>query len=64
MTRDQRLFKMVIKSDLKIVENNWNSESKTDRMMAAYHCQQAIEKTIKLKAELQGLDCLWGHDIR
>ena len=30
--------------------------------IAAYHLQQAIEKTIKLKAEIAGLS-LWGHDI-
>ena len=31
---------------------------------AAFHMQQAIEKTIKLKAYVHGIDDIWGHDIR
>ena len=37
-------------------------DNKAIRLQAAYHVQQAIEKTIKLKAEIEGLN-LWGHDI-
>ena len=62
MTREQKLFKALIKADLRIVETFYNDEDKALRYQAAYHMQQAVEKTIKLKAELQDLN-LWGHDI-
>lgn len=62
MTKEQKRYKMIILSDLRIVYNNYNSENKEDRLQAAYHMQQAIEKTIKLKAGIKGLN-LWGHDI-
>ncbi|MCR5097736.1 MAG: HEPN domain-containing protein [Lachnospiraceae bacterium] len=63
MTKEQKLYKMLIKADLKIVENNWNSVDKFDRLQAAFHMQQAIEKTIKLKADVKGLPDLWGHNL-
>lgn len=63
MTREQKLNKMMIKADLRIVEINWNLDNKADRLQAAYHMQQAIEKTIKLKADILGLEELWGHNI-
>ena len=47
---------------MKIADNYAESEDKALRLQAAYHVQQAIEKTIKLKAELKGVS-LWGHDI-
>ena len=56
------MYKALIKADLKIVEDNYNSNSKALRLQAAYHMQQAVEKTIKLKARIAGLE-LWGHDI-
>lgn len=62
MTREQKLYKSLIKADLKIVETYWDEEDKALRLQAAYHMQQAIEKTIKLKAEISGVN-LWGHDI-
>lgn len=62
MTKEQKQFKALIKADLKLVEDHWNTDDKALRLQAAYHMQQAIEKTIKLKAELEGLN-LWGHDI-
>ena len=45
-----------------IVQNYGKSDDKAERLLAAYHMQQAVEKTIKLKAELAGVN-LWGHDI-
>lgn len=62
MTKEQKLYKSLIKADLKIVETYWDEEDKALRLQAAYHMQQAIEKTIKLKAEISGVN-LWGHDI-
>lgn len=62
MTKEQKQYKALIKADLKIVDNYAESEDKALRLQAAYHVQQAIEKTIKLKAELKGVS-LWGHDI-
>ncbi len=62
MTKQQKLFKGIIKADLMIVQNYGKSDDKAERLLAAYHMQQAVEKTIKLKAELAGVN-LWGHDI-
>ena len=62
MTEEQKQFKDLILADLKVVDDYYLSESKSLKLMAAYHMQQAIEKTIKLKAQLEGL-YLWGHDI-
>lgn len=62
MTRDQKLFKALIKADLKLVKDNYLEEDKAVRLQAAYHMQQAVEKTIKLKAGIEGLN-LWGHEI-
>ena len=56
------MFRGLILADLKIVSEHWDDENKAMRLQAAYHTQQAIEKTIKLKAEIKGLN-LWGHDI-
>ncbi len=64
MNKELKQFKLLIKSDLRIVERNWDSDDKADRLQAAYHMQQAIEKTIKLKAYVHGIDDIWGHDIR
>ena len=62
MTKEQKLFKNLIKADLHICKKYYDSPDKALRLMAAYHMQQAVEKTIKLKAEINGLN-LWGHDI-
>ena len=62
MTKDQKLYKGLILADLKIVVSYYNDEDKAMRLQAAYHMQQAVEKTIKLKAEIKGLN-LWGHNI-
>lgn len=62
MTKEQKQYKALIKADLRIVHNYAESDDKALRLQAAYHMQQAIEKTIKLKAEICGLQ-LWGHDI-
>ena len=40
----------------------YDSDDKAMRLQAAYHIQQAVEKIIKLKAEMKGKN-LWGHDI-
>ena len=50
MTKDQKLYKGLILADLKIVVSYYNDEDKAMRLQAAYHMQQAVEKTIKLKA--------------
>lgn len=62
MTREQKQFRLLIKADLKLVESYYNAEDKAMRLQAAYHMQQAVEKTIKLAAEIARLN-LWGHDI-
>ena len=62
MTRDQKQYKGLILADLQIAKRYYKDEDKPLRLQAAYHLQQAIEKTIKLKAEIAGLS-LWGHDI-
>ena len=62
MTKEQKQYKALIKADLKIVDNYADSDNKALRLQAAYHMQQAIEKTIKLKADILGVS-LWGHDI-
>ncbi len=62
MTKEQKQYKALIQADLKIAENYGESDDKALRLQAAYHVQQAIEKTIKLKAEVLGVS-LWGHDI-
>lgn len=45
------------------MESYYSDKEKALRLQAAYHMQQAVEKTIKLNAELEGLN-LWGHDIQ
>ena len=55
MTRDQKQYKGLILADLQIAKRYYNDEDKPLRLQAAYHLQQAIEKTIKLKAEIAGL---------
>ena len=62
MTKNQRDYKKLILADLSISNRYYNDDNKALRLQAAYHLQQAIEKTIKLKAEIEGLN-LWGHDI-
>lgn len=62
MTKEQKLYKALIKAGLKLVLNNYQDKDKSVRLLAAYHMQQAVEKTIKLKAEIKGLN-LWGHDL-
>ncbi|MCR4755061.1 MAG: HEPN domain-containing protein [Lachnospiraceae bacterium] len=63
MTKEQRQYKGLIMADLNIADKYRNDDDKPLRLQAAYHLQQAIEKTIKLKAEIAGLSMLWGHDI-
>ena len=62
LTREQKLYKSLIKADMKLVLDNYDNKDKAVRLQAAYHMQQAVEKTIKLKAEIKGLN-LWGHEI-
>ena len=62
MTKDQKLYKGLILADLKIVESFYDNSDKALKLQAAYHMQQAVEKTIKLKAEIKGVN-LWGHNI-
>lgn len=58
------MYKGLILADLKIVRNLADSEIRYEKLQAAYHMQQAIEKTIKLKANICCGVELWGHDIR
>lgn len=53
MTKEQKQYKGLIKADLKLALDNYDDKDKAVRLQAAYHMQQAIEKTIKLKAEIQ-----------
>lgn len=62
MTKEQKQYKGLILADLRIVSNYANSKVKYEKLQAAYHMQQAIEKTIKLKAWICGYN-LWGHNI-
>lgn len=57
------MYKGLILADLHIVKIFANSAVKWEKLQSAYHMQQAIEKTIKLKASIRGLN-LWGHNIR
>lgn len=52
----------IAKADLKTAKRCVLSEDKYEKHIAAYHTQQAIEKTIKYLAMQEGLN-LWGHDI-
>lgn len=63
MTKEQKMYKGLILADLRIVNTFTNSTIKQEKLQSAYHMQQAIEKTIKLKASIKGLN-LWGHNIR
>lgn len=62
MTKDEKAYKALIMADLNIVYHYADSKKKSEKLQAAYHMQQAIEKTIKLKAMIRGVN-LWGHDI-
>lgn len=62
MTKEQKQYKGLILADLKLADSHMSDENKAVRLQAAYHMQQAVEKTIKLKAEIEGLN-LWGHNI-
>lgn len=57
------MYKGLILADLKIVRNLADSEIRYEKLQAAYHMQQAIEKTIKLKANVCCGVELWGHNI-
>lgn len=63
MTKDQKQFRGLILADLNIAKDYMDSDNKQMRLMAAYHIQQAVEKIIKLKAEIKGIDYLWGHNL-
>ena len=58
MTKEQKLYKGLILTDLKITESYYDDKDKALRLQAAYHMQQAIEKTIKLKAGIEGLNMI------
>ena len=45
MTKEQKLYKALILADLKLAMDNYDSDEKAVRLQAAYHAQQAIEKT-------------------
>ena len=62
MTIEQKQYKGLIVADLTVANKFYDSDNKALRLLAAYHVQQAAEKTIKLKAEIEGHN-LWGHDI-
>ena len=59
MTGEQKKLRAMILADLKMALVGGNSDDKYERLLGAYHIQQAIEKTIKLKASVQELN-LWG----
>ncbi len=63
MTKEQKLYKSLILADLKIALTHYESEEKAIRLQAAYHAQQAIEKTIKLKAEMICGGDLWRKSV-
>ena len=39
MTKEQKQYKLMIKADLKIAEEHWDSKDKSLRLQAAYHVQ-------------------------
>ena len=47
MTKEQKLFKSLILADLRLAEEHYSDDNKAIRLQAAYHAQQAVEKTIK-----------------
>lgn len=52
------------KADLTTAKKLVNSANKYEKHLAAYHTQQAIEKTLKYVIELKLGHQPWGHDIR
>lgn len=52
----------IAKADLKTAKKLVDSDDKYEKHIAAYHTQQAMEKTLKYLAAEKGKN-LWGHDI-
>lgn len=54
----------LIKADLKCVGIFANGTDEFDLNIAAYHCQQAVEKTCGYVAQIHGLKSKRTHDIQ
>jgi HEPN domain-containing protein len=53
----------LIKADLKAVDVFVNGRDEFDINIAAYHCQQAVEKLCGYAAQMNGLKVLRSHNI-
>ena len=56
-------FADLIKADLKWSRMALNGTDETDIFIAAYHCQQAVEKTCGYIAQRIGIKSIRTHDI-
>lgn len=56
-------FRLLIMDDLNLAYRGAMSNNKASVLNGAYHAQQAIEKTIKLKVSVKYGKNLWGHKI-
>lgn len=61
--REMLAFRAIIIDDLNLAYRGAMSDNKATKNNGAYHAQQAIEKTIKLKVLLYNGMVLWGHNI-
>jgi hypothetical protein len=53
----------LIKADLRAVDAFVNGNDEFDLNIAAYHCQQAVEKTCGYAAQLKGLKAIRSHNV-
>lgn len=63
MTKQELRYRSGIMVDLEIAESGMDAEEKAERALSAYHADQAIERTLKLKALIKGMN-LSGHNIK
>jgi hypothetical protein len=53
----------LIKADLRAVDAFVNGNDEFDLNIAAYHCQQAVEKACGYAAQMKGLKAIRSHNI-
>jgi len=59
----QLQYRLMILDDLNLAYRGATANNKASVLNGAYHAQQAIEKTIKLKVSVKYGKSLWGHRI-